>query len=124
MDPDNPLLARAQAALKQQLTAARTRVEDALRSQNKQLTDARGTRESLGVELFNFQQQLAKLQIELDTSQDECSQVAANKEQETLRVEELRTQNGKEAQLASGDRGSVEAFQNDLDRRGLHAHEA
>jgi coiled-coil domain-containing protein 40 len=116
MDPDNPLLARAQAALKQQLTAARSRAEDELRAQQKLLAEARRRRESLGVELFSYQQQLAKIQLELDSSADAHSQVATRKDQEAGRVAELRSQNEKEAHAAATDRARVESLQNDLDR--------
>lgn len=117
MDPDNPALARAQAALKQQLTAARTRAEDELRAQRKQLQVTRERREGLGVELFGFQQQLAKLQVELDRQHDERNRAAAEREGGAGTVAERREQAASEAQLAAADRARVEALQSDVDRR-------
>ena len=52
MNPDHPLLQRAQAALKKQLQESKLRVEGELREKTKLLNDAKSKRETVGVELF------------------------------------------------------------------------
>ena len=66
MDPNHPLLARAQAALESQLVTAKETVELQLREKAEALKVAKTQREQIGVDLYGQQQQLAKLQISLD----------------------------------------------------------
>ena len=97
LHPDHPLLARAQDALKKQLLANKKRLEDELREKNNAvkvreetreevpalslrpdsacerrrwlcMQMAKVKRESIGVELYGYQQGLAKLQMQLETT--------------------------------------------------------
>lgn len=119
VDPDNPLLARAQAALKKQLADARLRLQGELREKNKQLSDALRDKEDLGVSLFNFQQQLASLQMDLDKAQETHSATAELKDQAAQRVFNLRAQHLNEADQVKGERLRTQRFQEELDRCGL-----
>lgn len=116
LDPDNPLLARAQAALKKQLHDTQLRLEGELREKNKQLSDAKKDKEDLGVSLFNFQQQLAQLQMELEKAHETHSAMAALKEQATQRVCNLKAQHLNEAEEVKGERVRSQRFQEELDR--------
>lgn len=116
LDPDNPLLARAQAALRRQLQDTRLRLEGELREKNKQLSDAQHNKEDLGVTLFNFQQQLAHLQIELEKSHETHTAMASLKEEAVQRVSHLKAQHLNEVEQVKGERARSEKFQEELDR--------
>lgn len=118
LDPENPLLARAQGALKKQLEDTRLRLEGELREKNKLLSDAQKDKEDLGVCLFNFQQQLAQLQMELEKAHETHSAMAAMKEQITHRVSNLKSLHANEAEQVKGERVRSERFQEELDRCG------
>ena len=76
MDPNHPLLARAQAALAAQLISAKERAELELREKEEALKVAKSQREQIGVDLYGQQQQLAKLQINLEKMSEELHSVA------------------------------------------------
>jgi len=76
MDPNHPLLARAQAALKGQLISAKERAELELREKEEALKVAKTQREQIGVDLYGQQQQLAKLQINLENVSEDLHAVA------------------------------------------------
>ena len=75
MDPNHPLLARAQSALKGQLIAAKERAELELREKEEALKVAKTQREQIGVDLYGQQQQLAKLQINLENVSEDLHAV-------------------------------------------------
>ncbi len=91
LPPDHPLLARAQDALKKQLLTNKKRLEDEVREKQNALKVrqrrnppaislqrnansfslfqmAKAKRENIGVELYGFQQGLAKLQMQLEST--------------------------------------------------------
>jgi len=57
-----------QHALFRQLTRAHERLTLALREKESGLTSVKKKREAIGVELYSFQQGLAKLQLQLETT--------------------------------------------------------
>jgi chromosome segregation ATPase len=63
---EHALMGRVQAALKAQLSAAYDRAEAELREQEEAREKARRAREEVGVELYGVQQQLARLQAQLE----------------------------------------------------------
>lgn len=116
LDPDDPLLARAQEALKRQLKETQLRVQEELREKTKLLNDAKQRKEDLGVNLFNFQQQLATLQMELEKSHETHTKVAAQKDAVAERVQELNTQHDEEVNIRQGERLRTDKLQEELDR--------
>jgi len=118
MHPDHPLLARAQEALKKQLQDSQLRLQGELREKTKLLSDAKAKREKVGVELFGFQQQLAKLQMELERAHERHSQTAAHKEQAAARLKSLKTDHATELKLTKDERVRADKFQEELDRYG------
>lgn len=116
LNPDDPLLARAQEALKKQLKETRQRVKEELREKTKLLEDAKQRKEDLGVNLFNFQQQLATLQMELEKSHETHSKVAAQKDTVSQRVQELNTKHDEEVRTRQGERLHADKLQEELDR--------
>lgn len=73
---DHPLLERVQAALFKQLSDKLTRVEEELREKHEDAARAEQEREAVGVELYDVQQQLAQLQLSLDTVSGNAGTVA------------------------------------------------
>merc|ERR550514_2399914 len=67
---DHPLLGRIQAAWQQQLAGQNDRVTLGLREKNEELKKLVKHREEVGVTLYGAQQQLAKLQLQLEQSHD------------------------------------------------------
>jgi chromosome segregation ATPase len=67
---NNPAMQRVQAALKRQLERQATELNDEIREKNAQLADAKRKREDTGVSLYGAQQQLAKLQTNVEDLRD------------------------------------------------------
>ena len=83
MDPDHPLLARAQAALRKQLEDRKRDVEERIREKEAELNKEKKRREAVGVELYGVQQNLGKLQQQLDrTVEDQASTARARSDAE------------------------------------------
>ena len=72
---DHPLMDRVQAALQKQLQSRLDRVDEELRDKEEEAARSATKREELGVELYGVQQQLAKLQMQLETTQQNASVV-------------------------------------------------
>ncbi|KAF8063043.1 CCDC40 [Scenedesmus sp. PABB004] len=124
MDPDHPMLARAQAALARQLDAKRARVAGELREKQNALSRAKRQREEVGVELYGYQQSLAKLQMGLERAQDGFAALAATRAEQELA--QLRERMDGAAATNKAEAQRAEAVQRELDRLGatLQAVEA
>lgn len=116
MDPDDPILAGTQAVLKRQLLECKLRLEGEVREKSKLLSDAKKKREDTGVDLFNFQQQLARLQMDLEKAHENHMSIAAAKEQAENRVHKLREDHKKDFRLVKDERIRADKFQEELDR--------
>ena len=73
---DNPLMERVQEALYKQISNADTRVTLQLRDKEEALRRVKADRELVGVELYGVQQQLAKLQMELENRHNNFNMIA------------------------------------------------
>ena len=78
---DHPLMERVQTALQKQLQARFDRVDEELRDRAEEAARTAKQREELGVELYGVQQQLAKLQMQLETTQGNAAVVAQARSQ-------------------------------------------
>ncbi|MEW5300344.1 MAG: hypothetical protein WDW36_003280 [Sanguina aurantia] len=116
MNPDHPLLRRAQDALRRQLVANKTRLEDDLREKQSAVKSAKLQRESIGVELYGFQQTLAKLQLALEQTHQNYVVVSGVRSQAETNLSQLRGTAGSEELGTKKERGQVEKFQSELDR--------
>ena len=116
LNPNDPVLARTQAKLKKQLVESKLRLEDELRERTKLFRDAQQSREQTGVKLFNFQQQLARLQMDLEKAHDNHSHIAALKEQAQGRVSQLKESHQQDVKLVKGERVRADKCQEELDR--------
>jgi len=85
---DHPLLGRVQDALAQQLSRHNERVTLQLREKNEELKKLVKHREEIGVTLYGAQQQLAKLQLQLEQLHDRMAMVESKRleDDESLKV--------------------------------------
>lgn len=91
---DHPVMDRVQLALKKRIQRRRDRIILQIREQEAQLKKVVKTRETIGSDLYSFQQQLAKLQMDLETAHTNCASVAelrAKSDEELIRIRELFT---------------------------------
>ncbi|KAJ3127462.1 Coiled-coil domain-containing protein 40 [Nowakowskiella sp. JEL0407] len=99
MDPDNPLMKRVQLALQQQLTSQLERIEQEIKEKEEQYKKAVKKREEIGVDLYNEQQQLARLQAMLESAQDSCNTMGRFREeaerQQKLNSHQYNEESGK-----------------------------
>lgn len=80
MPPNHPLMERIQRALFTQLTKADERVTLELRERTAAAERVKAQREEKGVELYNFQQALAKMQMSLEAKHEEFTTVVQERE--------------------------------------------
>ena len=116
MDPDHPLLARAQAALAKQLKDTRTRLEEELREKKQGLKSAKAKREQVGVELYGAQQQLAKLQTGLEQTHDQYKVVHRTREEAEAALNKMKDDLEAQEAETTEKRGKVTTFQTELDK--------
>ena len=74
---ENPVIQPIQQALKKQLMEADLRVSAELRDKQAELKEAKELREQTGVELYGVQQQLARMQMNLEKTYDNFKVVSA-----------------------------------------------
>ncbi|KAG1659381.1 hypothetical protein FOA52_007844 [Chlamydomonas sp. UWO 241] len=118
LDPDHPLLARAQAALKKQLLENKKRVADELRAKNNELVMAKKKRETIGVELYGFQQGLAKLQMSLETTHENFQDISRMRAQTEDNLSYLKQALDGKSLDTKHERARVEKHAQELDRLG------
>merc|ERR1719446_204405 len=88
LDPNDPLLRRVQAAIFKTLEENNERLTLEFRGQTEELRRVKLSREESGVELYTVQQQLAKLQMQLERSHEQFNIMSQMRE----RSEEDNTQ--------------------------------
>eukprot|EP00163_Fabomonas_tropica_P028100 TRINITY_DN5647_c0_g1_i1.p1 TRINITY_DN5647_c0_g1~~TRINITY_DN5647_c0_g1_i1.p1 ORF type:complete len:873 (+),score=382.53 TRINITY_DN5647_c0_g1_i1:369-2987(+) len=113
LEEENPLLARVQEALTKQLSAANERLRLANRDKAEELKRATKEREELGTELYQVQQQLAKLQMSLENAHDNCNiinklRLQAEEDQEAYNAQLERANEEVKAQQAAYDNAKAE----------------
>ena len=68
---------------------------------------AKTRREAIGVELYNFQQQLAKMQMQLEKAQENYVHISQIRRQAEEQLQSLQRTHGEEEQLMSQERLKV-----------------
>lgn len=79
LDADHPAMRRVQEKLRQQLLRRQAEVEAELRETKAQLKTTNQQREEAGVQLYGAQQELAKLQAQLESINDRCTAATAKR---------------------------------------------
>lgn len=118
LDPDHPLLKRVQEVLKSQLTTRKTKLEEELREKKEALKVAKQKREDVGVDLYGFQQNLAKLQLMLEKSQDRRQAMAESRRKVEEEVVDIKRKLMAEEEGTKQERVQVDAHQQELDKLG------
>jgi len=116
MNPEHPLLARAQAALQEQLLESAQKLSEDLREKQKGLKDAKDRRESVGVELYSVQQQLARLQLQLERTHENYNVVNGTRQEAEEELEMLRNAHGEQDAEVQDERFRAQKFQDELDK--------
>ncbi|CAF4208287.1 unnamed protein product [Rotaria socialis] len=75
LDPSHPLMVRYQEALKKHLLSREEKLATQLREADNELKKIREKRESLGVTLYNMQQELARHQMLLEKEHDHFGEI-------------------------------------------------
>lgn len=78
--------------------------------------DAKAAREQVGVELYGFQQHLAKLQLSLERSSEARAAVAAERAEADAELRSLRAAAADEEAVTAAQRARVGELQGELDR--------
>ena len=119
MDPDHPLLARAQLALKKQLLNTQREVDEKIAKRREFLDREKKRREDVGVELYSAQQTLARLQMQLQSAEEEKLSLAERR----LAVESdlARLQEWQETRATDADARRAEADERQVELDRLNA---
>ncbi|KAM9207797.1 coiled-coil domain-containing protein 40-like [Leptosomus discolor] len=119
LDLEHPLMRRFQAALKSHLTKQMEKVSLELQELRAAAKKGQAEREELGLVLYGAQQQLARLQLELEKSHDRRSQVATARQQLEEELEGLRLTYKQMCQNTHDERQKVSAMQTQLENLAL-----
>ena len=87
---DHPIMDRVQDALYKQLSRTRERLKRDLLEETESLRRAKKQREDCGLTLYNFQQQLSRLQANLTESAINYAEILKNRESNESAVSSLR----------------------------------
>ncbi|NXF84076.1 CCD40 protein, partial [Sclerurus mexicanus] len=119
LDPEHPLMRRFQAALKNYITKQIEQVKLDLHDLRTATKDSKVQREELGVVLYEAQQQLAQLQVELEKSLERRSRAAAARQQLEEELEGLRDTYKQKCHNTDDERKKVSALQTQVEKLAL-----
>lgn len=115
MDPDNPLMKRVQDALFKQLSEQENKLSMELKDKEEAYRKTVKKREEVGVELYNTQQQLARLQAMLEGAQDNMSMIKNYKEEAERSLGHTSLQHAEERQKKSQHLQNLEKHKQELE---------
>ena len=95
----HPLMERAQKALTAQLKETQQRLQNQLLQKEDNLKHATNERETLGVQLYSLQQQLARVQINLENAHGDYNSIVDARLQEEELLQNVTSNNSEEAAL-------------------------
>ena len=87
---EHPMMERVQAALFKQLQENFTRVSQELREKDEEWNRLKQRRETIGVELYGAQQQLAKLQMQLENAHNSANLIAGIRQKAESDLKQFR----------------------------------
>merc|ERR1711959_636693 len=119
MDPNDPLLARVQSAIKDVLTKNHTKLALDVRGQGEEVKRIKLKREESGVELYTVQQQLAKLQMSLEQAHEQfniMSQMRMGSEEDNQQISDAYSSRKGELQE---QRNKLQKYEVELDKVNL-----
>ena len=119
LDPDDPLLERIQFALQKQLKGAYDVAALKVSEQTEELTREKRQREDVGVQLYAVQQQLAKLQMNLEKVHENQSIISQMRESAEDDLTKVRAAYEEKYREAKDHRSKREKFQAELDQLAM-----
>nr|XP_060615802.1 coiled-coil domain-containing protein 40 [Anolis sagrei ordinatus] len=119
LDPEHPLMKRFQSALKAYLSKQIGKLTDELRELTASIKHGKGERENLGVILYGVQQQLARLQMELEKNHNCHSQIAMARRQLEEELHDLRKTYKAACENTEDERKRVSAMQTEIEKLSL-----
>uniref|UniRef100_A0A2K6FWH2 Coiled-coil domain 40 molecular ruler complex subunit n=1 Tax=Propithecus coquereli TaxID=379532 RepID=A0A2K6FWH2_PROCO len=120
LDPDHPLMVRFQAALKSYLNRQIEKLKLELQELGVATKQSRVQRQELGVNLYGVQQQLARLQMQLEKSHDRHSVVACQRRRKEEELQGARALHAKTSAAANQERKKLAALQAELENLALN----
>ncbi|XP_039201759.1 coiled-coil domain-containing protein 40 isoform X1 [Crotalus tigris] len=119
LDPNHPLMKRFQSALKTYLNKQKGKVADEIQELAVGIKSGKKQREEVGVLLYSFQQQLARLQMELEKNHSCHSQIAMIRRQLEEELHDLRDTYKKKFQSTQDERKRVSSVQMEIENLSL-----
>ncbi|KAJ7315884.1 hypothetical protein JRQ81_002046 [Phrynocephalus forsythii] len=119
LDPGHPLMKRFQSALKDYLNKQIGKLTEELRELTAATKNGKIQREELGVILYGVQQQLARLQMELEKNHSCHSQIAMARRKLEEELHDLRSGYKKTCQNAEDERKIVSSMQTEMESLSL-----
>jgi coiled-coil domain-containing protein 40 len=113
---ENPVIQPIQAALKKQLVEANLRVGAEVRDKENELAEVKSKRELIGVELYGVQQQLAKLQMDLENKHGALNMVVTTREKAQDNLKKLNRQLEEAKEVEAIELKKFEKNQADLEQ--------
>lgn len=111
----HPLMERAQKALTAQLKETQQRLQVQLQKKEEDLKRAAVERESLGVQLYGLQQQLARVQISLENAHNDYNSSVDARLQEEELLGNLISNNSEEASLIEEHKKQQKSYATELE---------
>eukprot|EP01041_Mallomonas_annulata_P004007 gene4007-7982_t len=112
---NHPLMKRAQKALLTQLKDTQSRLDGEIREKDEEVKRLTQDREVLGVQLYSFQQQLAKLQVTLENAHNEFNAIVDSKLQEDDLLKDIEGNNFEQKALYDEHRKQLKKYVQELD---------
>ncbi|NWW80386.1 CCD40 protein, partial [Climacteris rufus] len=119
LDPEHPLMTRFQAALKNYLTKQMEQVTLELHELSTATKSGQGQREELGLVLFGAQQELGRLQVQLQRSHERCARAAAARRLLEQELRGLRDAHSEMWHSTEDERRTVSAMQTQIENLAL-----
>ncbi|KAM3848711.1 coiled-coil domain-containing protein 40 [Vipera latastei] len=119
LDPNHPLMKRFQSALKTYLNKQKGKLADEIQELAVAIKSGKKQREEVGVLLYSFQQQLARLQMELEKNHSCHSQIAMTRRQLEEELHDLRDTYKKTFKGTQDERKRVSSVQMEIENLSL-----
>jgi len=119
LDPDHPAMERVQFALQKQLKGAFDLAALKLSEQTEELARRKRQREDVGVQLYQVQQQLAKLQMNLEKVHENHSIISQLRDQAEGDLSAIKPTYSEHLKDVKEQRGKYDKYQAELDQLNM-----
>jgi coiled-coil domain-containing protein 40 len=111
----HPLMERAQKALTEQLKATQYKLQVTLLEKEEDLKRQSQDRESLGVQLYSLQQQLARIQITFEGAHNDYNRIVDTRLQEEEMLRNINKENNEQNELINEHKKQYKKYSTELD---------